>query len=99
MYKNWSLRFLIYKIIIEVYLGIIYFNQPIVLDIGTEKTEEPQDLSILIFKLLSILFFILGIVFLTLSVVKKEERDWKFYTSLIGQSVLIIFSIIIYAIS
>ncbi|MDI9310542.1 MAG: hypothetical protein QM535_10020 [Limnohabitans sp.] len=99
MYKNWSLRFLIYKIIIEVYLGIIYFNQPVVFNIGIEKIEEPQNLSILIFKLLSILFSILGIVFLTLSVIKKEEKDWKFYTSLIGQSVLIIFSIVMYAIS
>lgn len=94
MYKNWSLRFLIYKIITEICLGFIYVNQPVTFNISNKGTELTQTPSILIFKLLSILFFILGIVFLTISFVKKEERDWKFYTSFAGHLLLLVISIL-----
>jgi len=99
MYKIWSLRFLVYKIVFEICLGIIYLNQPVVFNITTEVTESTQDLYVLIFKLLSILFFILGIVFIVISIIKKEERDWKFYVSLIVHILFVLAPIIGFAIS
>ena len=94
MYKNWSLRFLIYKIITEIYLGIIYFNKPVVFNITKIKVESTQNFSTIIFQILSGLFLIFGIVFLIISLMKKEQRDWKFYTSLFGHILIIILSIL-----
>lgn len=94
MFKNWSLRFLVYKVIVEVVLGIIYFNQPVVLNLSKTASVSAQPLSVIVFQFLSGLLFILGLLFLLLSIFKKEAKDWKWYTALFGWSFLLLIAFI-----
>lgn len=94
MFKNWSVRFLVYKVIVEVVLGIIYFNQPVVLNLSKTASESAQPLSVIVFQFLSGLLFIVGLLFLLLSIFKKEAKDWKWYTALLGWSFLLLIAFI-----
>jgi uncharacterized membrane protein len=95
MFKNWSLRFLIYRIILEILLGIIYYNTPVVLDLGGQHQQNPN-LAIQIFQFLIPLLSIIGLVFLGISIFKKEEKDFKFYIALIGHLLFLIFPLILF---
>ena len=96
MFKNWSLRFLVYKVIVELFLGIIYFNQPVVLNLSktASVSVQSQPLSVLVFQFLSGLFFVLGLLFLILSLIKKEAKDWKWYIALLGWGFMLLIALL-----
>lgn len=92
-FKNWSFRLLIYRIILEIYFTILNFNKPVVFNIG-KKDEQAIDWSYTIFEILIFITFVLGILFIIISIVKKEVKDYKFYIALIGHSIFLLFSIL-----
>jgi hypothetical protein len=94
-FKNLSFRLFIYMIILEIYQGIIYYNKPVDLYIGT-KPKTSYDSTMLIFQILSLIFFIAGITFLIISILRKEEKNLKFYVAATGYSFLLLIKIILY---
>lgn len=92
-FKDWSFRLFLYKIVLETYLLILYFYTPIEIYIG-KRTKNTSDNTAIIFQIFSYIFLLTGILFLIISVIRKEEKNSKFYIAAIGFSLFLIVSII-----
>ncbi len=90
-YKNWSYRFFIYLVIINIVIVFLTIN--FVSYSGNQKANGFV-LKIMILSILSFIFFIAGSILTILSYTKKENKDYKFYISAIGYPLFLILSIL-----
>jgi|GEM_PF-6577743 len=84
VFKNWSLRMLIYSLILSLILAYLMTRLVVVASSFGLKSETSLDINVLIFAFSSTIFYYLGIVFLIISFVKKELKDYKFYLAFFG---------------
>jgi hypothetical protein len=91
MYQNWSFRLLIYTITLTIVITIILLNT--IEPLGT-KTDFTVERNLLILGITSTLTFCAGIICLIISFLKKEDKNYKFYVSLVGFTFFMLFSII-----
>jgi hypothetical protein len=83
IFKNWAFRFMIWIIIINVivfYLTVTYVNFPGV-ENGTAST-------LFYLGLLSSILLLITIIFIVISIVIKEKRNYKFWMPIIGILIL-----------
>lgn len=95
-YKTWSFRFLIYLILLNALVAYIIVTSTTLL-IESEGFEKPKNNSELYFHILTILtniLLILGIILTIISILKKEQKDYKYIFSIIGYSIFLILAII-----
>ncbi len=81
-FKKWAFR---------LFIDLIFSQALIFYHIST--SDFPQRLVILIFSILSWIFFIGGSLFLILSIVKKEEKNYQYWIALLGFSLYLILTI------
>ncbi|MFY7671958.1 hypothetical protein ACOSP6_12805 [Tenacibaculum sp. MEBiC06402] len=88
-YKNWSFRLLIYVILLNTVIAYL-------ITAYQSFADKPDVfyLKKLPLALLTSLLFAVGIVFTVLSVNNKEEKDYKYYISVYGYPIFIIFTIL-----
>lgn len=87
-YKKWSFRFFIYIILLQC----VAFYRTINFAAGIDDTAD-FELKTSILSLVNILLFIVGVIFTILSIVKKEKKDYKYFISIIGYPLLLIYII------
>ncbi len=78
-YKKWALRFIIWILIINiatVYLTVNYVNFP--------GIEDSSGMNILLLRILGKVLLILSIIFIVISTVKKEEKNYQYWISISG---------------
>jgi hypothetical protein len=83
IFKNWAFRFMIWILIINViifYLTVTYVNLPGVKN-GTAST-------LFYLGLLSSILLLFTIIFMVISIIKKERRNYKFWMPIIGILIL-----------
>lgn len=87
-YKNWSFRLLIYLIFFNLAIAYIVLNY-------VEGLHDPHIFSrnIIILSIITNLMLVAGVVLTILSIKSKEEKNYKYYISIIGFSGIILFRI------
>lgn len=80
-YKKWAFKFLIYTVIINVFVFFMVYR------------GNHRPLSIIVFSWIANLILLAGTIFTILSVQNKEPRNYQYYASIIGYSILIILTI------
>ncbi len=86
-FKSWSFRLLIYLLIIN----IVVFYMVVNFDDGFDNSEKfNQNLYIL--SMIGNLILLIGVVLTIFSVVKREEKNYQYYTSVIGYPIIMIIS-------
>ncbi|WP_299107219.1 hypothetical protein [uncultured Tenacibaculum sp.] len=78
-YKRWAFKFLIYLVILNIAVAYVVIN-------FAEGFHEFARFSqnMLIFSVIGTAILIAGIIFTILSIVKKEEKNYQYYISIIG---------------
>ncbi|GER59128.1 hypothetical protein ULMA_12360 [Patiriisocius marinus] len=96
-YRTWSFRFLIYLILLIILVAYIVANSAYLIvesEIeGYEKytdTNNYDSILLLILQILTSILLISGIIFTILSIRKNENKDYKYFTSIIGYSIFIL---------
>ena len=84
-FKKWSFRFFIDLIFVN---GLIFYHVTI--------SSSPQLLVIEIFSILSLIFLIAGCVFLILSIINKEQKNYQYWVSVVGFPLYLVLSIGLY---
>lgn len=83
-YKSWAFRLLIYFIIFNLVIAYYLINYGhLIFD------SEIFNRKIILFSIISYLILITGIVLTLLSIKNKEQKDYKYYTSIIGFSIMV----------
>ena len=85
-FKKWAFRFIVWILIINIitfYLTINYVDFP--------GVENNTGLNLFYLGLLSGILMILSVIFVIMSSVKKEKRNYQYWISIIG---IVIFGII-----
>lgn len=82
-FKKWSFR---------LFIDLLFSQALIFYHVVT--SAFPQGLVILIFSILSWLFFLGGSVFLILSIVKKEQKNYQYWIAVLGFPLYLIFTVI-----
>lgn len=78
-FRNWAFRFIIWLIIINgiiAYLIATHFNLPYTVDNTGEIISR--------LGLVATLLLVLSLLFIILSIVKKEKRNYKFWVVIVG---------------
>lgn len=78
-YNKWALRFIIWIIIINiaiVYLTVNYVNFP--------RVENNNGMTLFFLRVLGNVLLLLSIIFITISSVKKEEKNYQYWISIAG---------------
>lgn len=84
-YKRWAFRLLIYVVLFNLAIGYLVINYA-----HGFHDEEIFSRNVLIFSIITSLLLVTGIVLTILSIKNKEEKDYKYYSSIIGFSILIL---------
>jgi CDP-diglyceride synthetase len=85
-FKKWAFRFIVWILIINIitfYLTINYVDFP--------GVENNTGLNLFYLGILSGILMILSVIFVIMSSVKKEKRNYQYWISIIG---IVIFGII-----
>lgn len=88
-YKKWALHLLLWIIIINLIVPIAEASSTIF-----ESTRGTLSFMIVL-NFIGMAFFLIGLIFLVLSLIKKEKKDSVFWAACIGYILLSIISIII----
>lgn len=78
-FKKWAFHFIIWVFIINIisfYLTVNYVN--------ISGVENNTGLTIFFFAILASILLLLGIIFIIISTIKKEKRNYQFWISVIG---------------
>lgn len=89
-YRNWSFRLFIYLLILNfvIYIRVVEYDELL-----HSEVKHERDLAILY--IACFICLIVGIVFTGLSIVHKEERDYKYYTSVYAYPIWMALSLIL----
>ncbi len=84
-FRKWSFRLFVDLIFVN---GLIFYH--------VTTSSFPQLLVIQIFSILSLIFLIGGCVFLMLSIIKKEQKNYQYWVSVVGFPLYLILLIGLY---
>lgn len=84
-FKKWSFR---------LFIDLLFSQALLFYHITT--SAFPQGLVILIFSILSWLFLLGGSVFLILSIVKKEQKNYQYWIAIVGFPLYLIFTVVFF---
>jgi uncharacterized membrane protein HdeD (DUF308 family) len=87
-FKKWAFRFLIYIIILNIIIYYMVINFASGFD-DPEKLNQNLTLT----SIIGILLLLAGIVFISMSLIKKEEKNYQYYISIIGYPIIIILTL------
>ena len=94
-YRTWSFRFLIYLILLNILFAYMISSTTLVIEIeGFERQKDNSELVLFITIILANIFLISGTILTALSIIKKEKKDYKYITSIIGYSFFLIIAIL-----
>lgn len=89
-YKRWAFNFLIYLVILNIAVAYVVINFAEGLHDSVRFSQ-----NMLIFSVIGTVILIAGIIFTILSIVKKEEKNYQYYISIIGYIFFTVSSIIL----
>lgn len=89
-YKRWAFRFLIYLIVLNIIVFYLVVN---FMDGFQDSVKFNQNMFI--FSSIGTIILITGVIFTILSIVKKEEKNYQYYISIVGYIFFIVLSIIL----
>ena len=78
IYKNWAFRFTIWLVLVNAiifYFTINYVSFP--------GIQDNSMLRIFYLSVLAIVLLVLSLVFITISTIKKEEKNYKYWISIV----------------
>ena len=78
-FKNWAFRFTIWIVIINIISFFLTVNYT-----GFAGFNDNTGLTLYYLGIISLILLILTIVYIVISTIKKEIRDYKYWISLIG---------------
>jgi len=87
-FKKWAFR---------LFVDLIFVNILIFYHVTT--SDSPRPLLVMIFSILSLIFFVGGCVLLTLSIINKEQKNYQYWVSIIGFPLYFILTIVMYVIN
>ncbi len=96
-YKKWAFRFFIYIIILNIFVAQLTYRMmtETVFDFQLETTTvDNRPLYIAICSIAATILLIAGIVLTVLSVQNKEQKNYQYYTIVIGYPIFIILTAI-----
>lgn len=88
-YINWAFRLLIYQLILVIAMTYLIVNFQVGFD-----NEDQFIQRIFILQLISVLFTIVGSILVVLSITKKEQKNYKFYISMVGYAIILLYSLV-----
>ncbi|GLB52963.1 hypothetical protein NBRC110019_20030 [Neptunitalea chrysea] len=99
-YKKWAFRCLICVVVLNIatyYVTLTQVDMSFVPDIRQMTTTQKV---LRIVGILTNLLFVAGLVLTIMSMVKKEKKDYQWYTAVIGFGLLLLFffSLVLYGI-
>lgn len=86
-FKKWSFKLLVYVIIINLVIAYLVARfMPLIHNV------ETFNLRLLILGIVANVLWLIGLVLMILSVVKKETKNYQYYFSVLGYPLYIIFT-------
>ena len=89
-YKRWAFKFLIYLVVLNIAVAYLVVNFAEGLNHSTRFNQ-----NILILSVVGAVIHITGVIFTILSIVKKEEKNYQYYISIVGYIFFTVSSIIL----
>lgn len=86
---NWAFRLLIYQLILVIAMIYLIINFQVGFD-----NEDQFIQRIFILQLISVLFTVVGSILVVLSMTKKEHKNYKFYISMVGYAIILLYSLV-----
>ncbi|PPK95699.1 hypothetical protein LY01_01292 [Nonlabens xylanidelens] len=83
-YRAWAFRLFLYLVIINIIATIIVINNDFTI---INKLSNILNIT----SILAMFFLFTGIILTIIMVIKKEAKDYKYYVSVIGYPLLILF--------
>lgn len=88
-YKKWSFKLLIYLVIIDILVTYLVIS----FTIGAHDIERFEQ-NITIISIIGNLILVIGIILTILSIKNKEQKNYQFYTSIIGYPIFLMMTLL-----
>ncbi|CAL2103680.1 conserved membrane protein of unknown function [Tenacibaculum sp. 190130A14a] len=89
-YKRWAFKFLIYLVVLNIAVAYLVINFAEGLHDSARFNQ-----NMFIFSTIGTIILVTGVIFTILSIVKKEEKNYQYYISIVGYIFFLVLSIIL----